>query len=62
MKQMDDITKKQYVTFETAKLAKEKGFNEKTDSLKAIAFQAFSEEELSGTEVKVWDDLLKLTK
>ena len=44
------------ISIETAK----KWYNGEDDSLKAIAFQAFSEEELSGTEVKVWDDLLKL--
>jgi hypothetical protein len=44
------------ISIETAR----KWYNSEDDSLKGIALQAFSEEELSETEVKVWDDLLKL--
>lgn len=35
-------------------------YNSGNDSLKTIALQAFSEDELSKVEVKFWDDLLRL--
>ena len=44
------------IGIETAK----KWYNGEDESLKAIALQAFSEDELAETEVKVWNDLLKL--
>jgi hypothetical protein len=44
------------ISIETAR----KWYNGEDESLKSIALQAFSEDELTETEVKVWDDLLKL--